>query len=250
MEKINVVGAGLSGLSTAINLAEKGIACRLISAQPSERAQSVLAEGGINACLNTMGENDTTEEHFADTMRGGVNLADPNAVAGLTGRAPEIVRWLASLGAPFQMENGHIVQRNFGGQKKKRTAFAKASTGKVLMSALIDAARRREAQGRIERLPHHEFISLYIEDAPEGKACRGVCVRDSYTGESLALPGRVVLCSGGLNGFFPGMTTGTTQNTGDVTATAFAQGVELANLEFIQYHPTTFGISGKRCLIS
>ena len=250
MERINVVGAGLSGLSTAINLAEKGIPCRLISAQPSERAQSVLAEGGINACLDTMGESDTTEEHFADTMRGGVNLADPNAVAGLTRRAPEIVRWLASLGAPFQMENGRIIQRNFGGQKKKRTAFAKASTGKVLMSALIDAARKYEARGVIERLPHHEFVRLYIDDRAGERTCRGVCIRDSYTEKLLALPGRVVLCSGGMNGFFPGMTTGTTPNNGDATAMAFWQGVELANLEFIQYHPTTFGISGKRCLIS
>ena len=248
MEKINIIGAGLSGLSAAIALAEAGRPCRLISAQPSERAQSVLAEGGINASLNTMGEDDTPGEHFADTMKGGAYLADPNAVAGLTARAPEIVMWLARLGAPLQREGGRLVQRNFGGQKKKRTAYARSSTGKVLMTTLIDAARRYEAAGLIERLPSHRFERLILR---EGR-CAGVVVTDTHAvpPQTRAMPGRVILCAGGLNGFFPGMTTGTTQNTGDVAATAFAQGVHMANLEFIQYHPTTIGIAGKRCLIS
>ena len=246
MEKINIVGAGLSGLSAAITLAQGGRACRLISLMPSERAQSVLAEGGINAALDLMGEGDHPSEHCADTLKGGVYLADPNAVRGLTGRAPEIVRWLGRLGVPFQQENGRMIQRNFGGQKKKRTAYAKSSTGKALMTALTDEARKYEAAGLIERYPHHEFLEL---DLREG-ACAGVKVRDSYTGEGTLLPGRVILCAGGLNGFFPGKTTGTTQNTGDAAAAVFCQGAVLANLEFIQYHPTTIGISGKRCLIS
>ena len=246
MERINIVGAGLSGLSAAIALAEGGARCRLISAQPSERAQSVLAEGGINAALDIMGEGDTPAEHCADTLRGGVYLADPRAVEGLTNRAPALVRWLAGLGVPFQMEEGRMIQRNFGGQKKKRTAYSRSSTGKVLMSALIDAARRYEAAGLIERWPRHELTALVIDNG----RCRGVRVRDRYTGMGSELPGRTVLCCGGLNGFFPEKTTGTTQNTGDAAAMAFAGGVRMANLEFIQYHPTTVGISGKRCLIS
>ena len=116
MERINIIGAGLSGLSAAITLAQSGQKCRLISLMPSERAQSVLAEGGINAALDTMGEHDTPAEHFADTMKGGVDLADPNAVAGLTEAAPDIVRWMFSLGTPFQMENESLILRNFGGR--------------------------------------------------------------------------------------------------------------------------------------
>ena len=60
----NIAGAGLAGLSAAITLARSGIACRLISMLPSERAQSVLAEGGINGALNTMGEDDSPARHF------------------------------------------------------------------------------------------------------------------------------------------------------------------------------------------
>ncbi|MBQ9385060.1 MAG: FAD-binding protein, partial [Ruminiclostridium sp.] len=136
IQMINIIGAGLAGLSAALTLAENGIKCRLISAQQSERAQSVLAEGGINAALNTMGENDTPELHFEETLKGGCYLADPNAVEALTQSAPAVVKKLAFLGVPFNRNaNGSIMLRSFGGQKKKRTAFAQSSTGKMIMTA-------------------------------------------------------------------------------------------------------------------
>lgn len=246
MERINIIGAGLAGLSAAITLAKSGFHCALISTQASERAQSVMAEGGINAALNTMGEQDAPEEHFSDTMKGGVFLADPNAVSGLTRSAPEIVNWLHEIGVPFQFENGHIIQRNFGGQKKKRTAYAKSSTGKVIMTALTDESRRYEAAGLIERYSHHTALDIVTS----GGSCAGAVVRDVYTGEVHMFPGKVITANGGLNGFFPGQTTGTTQNTGDLAAALFTRGVEFADLEFIQYHPTTAQIQGKRMLIS
>lgn len=246
MQAINIIGAGLAGLSAAMTLAEHGVSCNLISIYQSERAQSVLAEGGINAALNTMGEDDDISYHFQDTMAGGVWLADPNAVDNLTRNAPDLVRKLASIGVPFHIEDGHIIQRNFGGQKKKRTAYAKSSTGKVLVSALIDEVRKYEAKGLVKRFPHHEFIRLLIED----DQCIGVRVRDTFTGDVYDFPGKVILASGGMNGVFPEMTTGTVANSGDVTATVFSQGVRLSNLEMLQYHPTTIGIAGKRCLVT
>ena len=72
MDTINIIGAGLAGLSAAVTLAENGVSSRLISSQPSERSQSVLAEGGINAALDLMGEQDSPALHFEDTMKGGV----------------------------------------------------------------------------------------------------------------------------------------------------------------------------------
>ncbi|MBR1591564.1 MAG: FAD-binding protein [Ruminococcus sp.] len=246
MSRINIIGAGLAGLSAAIHLAKADIPCSLFSLQISERSQSVLAEGGINGALDTMGEGDVVENHFNDTMKGGVFMADPNAVENLTHGAPEILRWLESIGVPFNMENGNIILRNFGGQKKKRTAYAKSSTGKIIMSAVIDEARKYEAKGLIKRYPHHEFIRLILD----GDKCTGARIRDCYTGKMYDYSGAVILCSGGMNGIFPGKTTGTTQNSGDVTATVFSQGVILGNPEMIQYHPTTIGISGKRCLVT
>lgn len=243
---ILIIGAGIAGLSAAIHLAQCGISCSLFSVQPSERAQSALAEGGINGALDTMGEQDSPAEHFADTMRGGCSLADGNAVRGLTEAAPEILLWLRAIGVPFHAQNGSLILRNFGGQKKKRTAYAKSSTGKMIVTALIDEARKYEAQGIIHRYPHHEFLHLLLENGE----CRGVRIRDCFSNEIHEHFGAVILCSGGMNGIFPNMTTGTTQNSGNVTAAVFSQGVRLANLEMLQYHPTTFGISGKRCLLT
>ena len=262
--RVNIIGAGLAGLSAAVRLAQMNIACALISVQTSERAQSVLAEGGINAAMNVSGENDTVQEHFEDTMRGGVYLADPGAVWGLTQEAPAIVQELLDLGVPFNMEGDALVQRRFGGQKKTRTTYARSSTGKALMTAMIDAARRyentyekthentyedaKEAAGEalILRYPHHRFQELILEDG----VCKGVRLQDTYTEKWIELAGPVILAFGGPNGLFPGRTTGTTANDAGGLATVFAQGVELANLEFIQYHPTTVQISGKRMLIS
>ena len=245
---VNIIGAGLAGLSAAISLAKSGIACNLISNFPSERAQSVMAEGGINGALNTMGEEDNTENHFEDTMRAGCYIADEAMVRGLTGNAPSIIRYLSSIGVPFNLKKNIIQQRNFGGQKKKRTAYAKSSTGKVIMTALIDEVRRYEVAGLIRRYYHHEFLRLRLEN--NGKTCKGVEIRDSYTDKFYYIEGKVILASGGLAGVFKGFTTGTTANTGDVTAKVFSQGVRLGNLEMIQYHPTTIGIADKVCLVS
>ena len=114
------------------------------------------------------------------------------------------------------------------------------------MTALIDAVRRYEAEGLIKRYPHHVLQQLYIQ----GNKCQGAAVTDIYTAESVTFSGSVILACGGLNGMFSGLTTGTTQNTADAAAICLESGVELANLEFIQYHPTTIEIPGKRLLIS
>jgi len=254
--RVVIIGAGLAGLSAALELAGAGVACVLVSPQQSERAQSVMAEGGINAALDIMGESDSPDEHFQETMAGGVWLADPNAVRGMVDEAPQLVRDLIALGVPFQTERGRMIQRNFGGQKKKRTAYAKSSTGKVLVTALVDAVRRYEVAGLVERLPHHRLLRLDIQNeslcgqTASDSFCAGAWVHDVYSEEVLHLAGPVILASGGIGGMLGARNTGTTINTGGVTAIAFSQGVELANLEFLQYHPTTVPITGKRMLIS
>lgn len=112
-----VVGSGISGMTTAISLAEMGIRSILISPFVSERSQSVMAAGGINAALDNMGEGDSPAKHAEDTLKGGCMIAGREAVEGLCSAAPEILRWLEKLGVVFTLnESGEIDQRAFGGQ--------------------------------------------------------------------------------------------------------------------------------------
>ena len=243
---INIVGSGLAGLSCAINLAKKGVKTNLISVEESYRAQSVMAEGGINGALNTMNENDDVTYHIEDTLKGGAFLGNEKAIKGLCEGAIDIIYWLKDLGVPFESKDGKIVLRNFGGQKNKRTAYVKSSTGKMLMSALIDEARKYEVSGLIKRYDHHEVYDLLIED----NKCIGLKMYDLFTDKAYEIKGPVVLATGGLTGMFPGLTTGSRDNTARLLSRLFVRGLKLANLELIQYHPTTINISGKRLLVS
>lgn len=242
-----IIGAGLAGLSAALRAADNGCRVKLVSSLPSERAQSVMAEGGINAAMNTKGEDDSPEEHYEDTIKAACGLADLNAVWNMTQAAPKLVRWLLKMGVQFNMSGYDEVDlRNFGGQKKKRTVFAQSDTGKQLMTALIDAVRQKEVAGMVERFSHHSFQTLLLS----GTICGGCVVKDEYCGKYLELKGdAVIIASGGMHGLF-GNTTGSLANTGEVTAELFRLGVPLANCEMIQYHPTTVECGGKRMLIS
>ena len=162
MKHVLIVGSGLSGLSCAIKLAESGISSTLVSPCSSERAQSVMAAGGINAAL---GADDSPCQHAEDTLKSGGSIAGKDAVEGLCSAAPDIVRWLENLGVVFSRdEDGEVALRAFGGQSRNRTAYAGASTGKQIMSALIREARKYECQNIINRLLGRHFYSALIKD--------------------------------------------------------------------------------------
>lgn len=244
MKHVLIIGSGLSGLSCAIALAEEGIRSTLVSPYPSERAQSVMAAGGINAAL---GKDDSPERHAEDTLKSGGNIAGKSAVEGLCSAAPEIVRWLDSLGVVFSRdENGDVALRAFGGQSRKRTAYAGSSTGKQIMTALIREARKYECNALITRALGRQFHSALIE----GGKCYGALLYNEKSGKlETVYADAVVAATGGQNLLF-GKTTGSTQCDGYVAAKLYEQGARLKNLEFIQYHPTTVETPQKRMLIS
>ena len=247
MKQVLVVGSGISGLTTAIECAYRGMKVILVSPFPSERAQSVLAAGGINAALDHKGEQDSIQSHIEDTLKGGCYIAGKKAVAGLCEAAPEIVEWLEYLGTVFtRMDGGKIDQRAFGGQSHRRTCYAGACTGKQIVTALVMEARRLESQGLIERRLWTDFHSALIRD--------GVCYGARFFNEAARTleditADAVVMAVGGQNTLF-GKTTGSTQCDGYSAGKLFLQGVELKNLEFIQYHPTTILTGQKKMLIS
>lgn len=241
-----VIGSGLAGLCAAVKASDLGADVTLISPNYSETAQSVMAMGGINAALNTKGENDSTQNHYSDTINGGCDINNPKAVSRLTSNAPEIVKWLGSIGVSFTRDDeGNIDLRYFGGQKLARTAYAGARTGKQIVTALTTLCRKKEVEGSIKRLVGWRFLSLILNE----NQCLGVICIHEDTQEIKAFGGNVILASGGFNKLF-GRTSGAVLNDGYVTAKAFTQGVKLANLEMIQYHPTTIKTPSKRMLIT
>ena len=243
---IVIVGAGLAGLAAAVNASDLGANVSLISPNYSETSQSVMAMGGINAALNTKGENDSVEMHYNDTINGGCEINNPRAVLKLTKNAPSLVKWLGSIGVSFTRdENNDIDLRYFGGQKLARTAYAGARTGKQLVAALVSLCRMKEVKGNVKRYVGWRFLSLVIEN----NRCHGVICINEDTNEIKAFEGQVILASGGFNKLF-GKTSGSVLNDGYVTAKALMQGVTLANLEMIQYHPTTIHTPSKRMLIT
>ncbi len=247
MKKVLVIGSGIAGMTCAIECVKKGMTVCLVSPYPSERAQSVLAAGGINAVLECAADGDSIDCHIEDTLKGGCYIAGKNAVRGLCEDAPDIIRWLENIGTVFSTDaSGNIRQRAFGGQSYNRTCYCGASTGKQIVTALIMEARRLEGLGMIERRTGIDFYSALIANGE----CLGAILYNRLTEELTAeCADCVVMATGGMNALFR-MSTGSSLCDGYAAGKLFQQGVELKNLEFIQYHPTTIITGQKRMLIS
>ena len=247
MKEVLIIGSGISGMACAVRLAEMGVHVTLASPFPSERSQSVMAAGGINAVLPGGEEGDSVLCHAEDTLRGGCGLGGNRAVHGLCEHGGEILRWLESIGTVFSVDDrGRPLRRTFGGQTHKRTYYCGTSTGKQIVTALVMEARRFEAAGWIERRLRCCFHSALIREG----VCHGALLFDEAQGSLQAvLADAVVIATGGQNALF-GRTTGSTQCDGYAAGKLFMQGAELKNLEFIQYHPTTMETPQKRMLIS
>src|SRR5689334_3323664 len=156
MPKVIVVGGGLAGLSTTIKVTESGVPVDLFSVVPVRRSHSVCAQGGINAAVNTKGEDDSPLIHAYDTIKGGDFLANQPPVLEMCFAAPSIISMMERLGCPFnRTPEGNLDFRRFGGTLYNRTAFCGASTGQQLLYALDEQVRRYEAAGKVEKFENH-----------------------------------------------------------------------------------------------
>jgi succinate dehydrogenase / fumarate reductase flavoprotein subunit len=247
-KEVIVVGGGLAGLSTAMRLAEQGIKVKIISVTKVKRSHSVCAQGGINAAINSMGEDDSPLIHAYDTIKGGDFLANQPPILEMCLSAPKIIYMMDRFGCTFNRTlEGNLDFRRFGGTLYNRTAFCGASTGQQLLYSLDEQVRRYEAKGFVEKFENHEFMRL-IQD--EEGVTRGIVIMDLFNMKLDVLKADAVVIATGGPGLIFKKSTNSTFCTGAANGRLYMQGMKYANGEFIQIHPTAIPGEDKLRLMS
>ncbi len=233
---ILIVGAGLAGMRAAVaaQTLYGHLDVAIVSKVHPVRSHSVAAQGGINAAL---GENDSWEAHAFDTTKGGIYLADQDAVEIMCREAAGDILDLERMGVIFSRdERGRIAQRPFGGAGFPRTCYAADRTGHALLHAMYEQLLKRS----LKVYEEWYVTSLLTEDG----ACRGVIAWDLLRGGLQAIGAKaVILATGGCGRVFL-TSTNAVINTGDGMALAYRAGVPLEDMEFVQFHPTTLKDTG------
>jgi succinate dehydrogenase / fumarate reductase flavoprotein subunit len=233
LHDILIVGAGLAGMRAAI-AAPPDLDVAVISKVHPVRSHSVAAQGGINAAL---GENDSWEAHAYDTTKGGLYLGDQDAIEAMCREAPDDIHELERLGVIFSRdEQGRIAQRPFGGAGFPRTCYAADRTGHAILHAMYEQLLKR----RVAVYEEWYVTSLIVEDG----ACRGVVAWNLIHGGLRAIGAKAVILATGGSGRVFLTSTNAVINTGDGMALAYRAGAPLADMEFVQFHPTTLKGTG------
>jgi L-aspartate oxidase len=229
-----VIGSGVAGLTTALNVRSHGLSVLLVTKARIDEGSTKWAQGGIAAAL---GPGDTPDQHKKDTLAAGAGLCDLAAVDVLVSEGPEAVRKLIARGAVFdKSETGEIALTREGGHLRNRILHAGGdATGAEVSRALLAAVR--EDKG-IEIIEH--ALAIDALKSASGRVC-GVTLhvigQGSLDGVGRALSRAVVVAAGGLGQVYS-QTTNPAVSTGDGVALALRAGAEVADVEFIQFHPT------------
>jgi len=227
-----VIGTGGSGLRAAIELAELGTDVLAVGKRPKHDAHTSLAAGGINAALATMDEEDSWQQHAADTIKESYYLADPRTVQVVAQGAQRGIEDLERYGMNFaREEDGRISQRFFGAHKFRRTAFAGDYTGLEIQRTLI----RRAEQLKIPVLDTVYIIELLVA---EGQIF-GAYGFDVNAGTGYLIHAdAVILAAGGHNRIWRRSSSRRDENTGDSFRLAVEAGARLRDAELVQFHPS------------
>jgi len=259
-----VVGSGIAGLTAALELRNRVGRVLLVTKDVLSSGSTVWAQGGIAAALDPQ---DSPQAHLEDTLVAGVGLCDPQAVSVLVSEGPDRVRQLIELGTRFDKEaDGEVALTREGGHHADRIAHAGGdATGAEISRALVAQLEAVRNDPGIEVIEHAQVLDILTSsglvepqehDEDRRVACgvtlhvRGEGTRD---GVGAALARAVVLATGGIGQLYVS-STNPSQATGDGAAAALRAGADLADLEFVQFHPTVLwlgsGARGQLTLIS
>uniref|UniRef100_A0A1A9UKB7 Succinate--CoA ligase [ADP/GDP-forming] subunit alpha, mitochondrial n=1 Tax=Glossina austeni TaxID=7395 RepID=A0A1A9UKB7_GLOAU len=242
------VGAGGSGMRSALEIVKHNASCALISKVFPTRSHTVSAQGGITVALGNIHEDDW-QWHMYDTVKGSDYIGDQNAIEYMCKSGPKSILELEKMGLPFsRSNNGKIYQRAFGGQsiqygKKQasRTAAAADRTGHALLHTLYQQNIKHNTK------IYSEWYALDLVKNKENAivGCTAICIS---SGEIIYFKSRItVLATGGAGRIYQS-TTNAYINTGDGIGMALRAGIPMQDMEMWQFHPT--GIAGSGVLIT
>lgn len=236
-----VIGAGVAGLSFALRAAKHGSVIVLTKGEAYE-SNTAWAQGGIASVLSPdeRDAGDTEEQHVADTLDAGAGLCKEAAVRTIVSEGVAAIDDLVDYGVSFDREEGHFELGKEGGHSHRRILHARDTTGREIARALIETARKTP---NLILLEDHFVIDL-ITTAKLGAAVDdrviGAYVLETKTNEvKVFRSDRVVLAAGGCGKVYL-YTTNPDSATGDGVALGWRAGATIANMEFIQFHPTCF----------
>ncbi len=233
-----VIGGGLAGLTFALHAARHGSVTVLTKGARNESA-SERAQGGIASVVS---EDDSFECHEQDTLASGAGLCHPEVVRKCIEAGPSSIEELTRLGVSFsrvdQNENGAFDLGKEGGHSQRRVLHAGDFTGREIMQALIRSASR---EANIRLVENKLAVNLIMDTPSHGhpeRICRGVYALDRHSGSVDAILGRCTVLAAGGAGKVYVYTSNPDVATGDGMAMANRCGAIMANLEFVQFHPT------------
>jgi L-aspartate oxidase len=244
---IVVIGSGIAGLVAALRARTAGRVL-LVTKALLDDGSTRWAQGGIAAALHP---GDSPEEHLDDTLTAGVGVCDPEAVRVLVTEGPQAVRGLVAIGTDFDRDvDGHFALTREGGHLRRRIAHAGGdATGAEISRALLAATK----DAGIEVIEHALALDLMIQDGRAAGVTLHVMGEGQRDGVGAVRARAVVLATGGLGQVFES-TTNPEVSTGDGLALALRAGAEVADLEFVQFHPTVMWLGpdakGRQPLIS
>ncbi len=228
-----VIGAGIAGLIAALKLAPAKVTV-LCKTRLGKGAATDWAQGGIAAAI---GKDDSPRLHAIDTQRAGAGISDRKIVEILTRDAPARVEELLELGAAFdRTEAGELALGREAAHQRRRIVKAGGdATGHEILKTLIEAVRVHPSIEIVEEVTATDLIA-------DGQSAGGVYARDNATNAAWAFhAGAVVLATGGIGRLYR-YTTNPMEATGDGIAMAARAGALLADMEFVQFHPTALAI--------